>query len=121
MMQLDTGCEASNLIGPHVIEALGISTPPEQNAAVIGVCLNGQELRSGGNITLKWRAKGFRKVFTTRFEIVAGQDLPWDIILGAKTIREHNILRFGGFGLHVVPKSDRQLIFVQYSCPFEFH
>ena len=32
----------------------------------------------------------------TRFEIVAREDLPRNIILGAKTIREHNILKFGG-------------------------
>ena len=119
-MQLDTGCEVSNLIGPRVIEALGIPIPSDQNPAVIGVCLNGEELRSSGNIMLKWRAKGFRKVFTTRFEIVAGQDLPWDIILGAKTIREHNILKFGGFGLHAVPKPDGWSI-LGYSFPLGLH
>jgi hypothetical protein len=106
MMYLDTGCVVSNLVSSDVVvQALGIPLPSRQSPSVIGMCLNGEELKSSGKMTLKWRAKGFHKIFMTEFDVVMGKDLPWDIILGAATIREHKILKFAGFGLHVVTKT----------------
>jgi len=97
-MKLDTGCEAHNLITAQAISELRILDDVQELDKVICVCLNGQELCSTGSIALQWRGKSFRKIFNTRFHIVDEKTLPWEVILVAKTIHEHSILRFCGFG-----------------------
>jgi hypothetical protein len=84
---------------------------------VICVCLNGQELRSTGSIVLQWRGKSFRKIFNTRFHIVDEETLPWEVILGAKAIREHSILRFCGFGGRcILPKKSNGMSWLAFFC-----
>jgi hypothetical protein len=108
-MKLDTGCEAHNLITTQVILDLGIIDRISLQNQTICTCLSGEELSSIGTISLRWKGKGFRKIFTTEFNVVEGGALPWEVILGAKTINEHSILKFAGFGgsSYVLPKKSK--------------
>lgn len=63
-----------------------------------GICLNGSSLSSIGTITLRWKGKRFRKIFTTTFHVIDGESIPWQIVLGSQTIIEHGIVKFAGFG-----------------------
>ncbi|KAK0109282.1 hypothetical protein ONS96_003102 [Cadophora gregata f. sp. sojae] len=64
----------------------------------IGICLNGSPLPSIGTVTLRWKGKRFRKIFTTTFHVIDGESIPWQVILGSQTIIEHGIVKFAGFG-----------------------
>lgn len=104
-MILDTGCEAHNLIayqvvnGMHKVESIMFSEQP------ICICLNGENLVSTGTIILRWKGRGFRKIFETTFHVIEEDTLPWQVILGAETIRKESILKFVGFGGRtVLPK-----------------
>jgi hypothetical protein len=77
-------------------------------------CLNGNELVSLGTIELRWKGKGFRKIFRTTFHVIGGDVLPWEVLLGAETIQKHSILKFAGFGgTAVFPKKKGIVIFFQ--------
>jgi hypothetical protein len=106
-MRLDTGCEAHNLIAWEVIDELDMVDDIVSKDEAICSCLNGEQLFSVGTVTLHWKGKGFRKVFKTTFNVIAGDVLPWQIILGAETIREHSILKFAGFGGRPYHKKER--------------
>ncbi|KAG9228432.1 hypothetical protein BJ875DRAFT_477476 [Amylocarpus encephaloides] len=97
-MRLDTGCEVHNLITLDVVRRLHLSDKVIIHSEPIFTCLNGEQFISTGAIVLRWKGKCFRKIFTTVFHVVNGDSLPWEIILGAETIREHSILKFAGFG-----------------------
>jgi hypothetical protein len=77
------------------------------NDEVIGTCLNGEPILSIGTLELRWKGKSFRKIINTVFHVING-DLPWEVVLGSKTIDEHRILEFAGFGaLAVLPKKTK--------------
>jgi hypothetical protein len=97
-MILDTGCEAHNLISYQVIDDMHKAENIIQSAQPICICLNGETLVSMGTIILRWKGRGFRKIFETTFHIIEDNDLPWQVILGAETIRKESILTFMGFG-----------------------
>ncbi|KAH8651867.1 hypothetical protein BGZ60DRAFT_420408 [Tricladium varicosporioides] len=97
-MRLDTGCEIHNLITLQAVHRLHMSDEVTGDSEPICTCLNGEQLISMGTITLRWKGKCFRKIFTTVFHVINGDSLPWDVILGAETIHEHSILKFAGFG-----------------------
>ncbi|KAL3425098.1 hypothetical protein PVAG01_04379 [Phlyctema vagabunda] len=108
-MKLDTGCEAHNLISLELIYELGLLGHVRVTEEAGCICLNGEELDFIGVITLQWKGKKFRKIFTTDFYVV-GQDLLfWQVILGAETIHQHRILKFAGFGgwRPVLPKESK--------------
>jgi hypothetical protein len=110
-MKLDTGCEVHNLITAQAVSELRMLDEVQALDEVICICLNGQELRSIGSIVLQWRGKGFRKIFNTRFHVVEEDTLPWEVILGAKTIHEHSILKFCGFGARcILPKKSKGML-----------
>ena len=114
-MKLDTGCEVHNLITMQAVSELKMLAELQALDDVICICLNGQELRSTGSIMLQWRGKGFRKIFNTRFYIVEGDTLPWEVILCAKTIHEHSILKFCGFGARcILPKKSTGMLLVTF-------
>jgi hypothetical protein len=97
-MRLDTGCEVHNLVTSHVVDRLQMQKHVAWKDEVLCTCLNGEQLLSVGTIILRWKGKRFRKVFATTFHIVDADALPWEVILGGKTIQEHGILTFAGFG-----------------------
>jgi len=49
-------------------------------------------------IVLRWEGVGLYKIFESRFYVVQGDSLTWQIILGAKTCATHNLLTAGAFG-----------------------
>jgi hypothetical protein len=106
MIQLDTGYDGDGLITYEAVkEHLELTNSMIPSHELICLCLNGQELRSKGDIVLRWKGEGFRKVFMTTFHVVDGEFLPYQMLLGAKTIREHGILKFAGFsGRAIHPK-----------------
>jgi len=113
-MKLDTGCEAHDLVSSQAIRKLGLMAMIKFDRRPICVCLNGQELISVGTVELQWKGKSFRSIFSTQFEVIEGEVLPWDIVLGAKTIEKHGILKFCGFGgrrIHPVQSEG------EFSCP----
>jgi hypothetical protein len=79
-MKLDTGCEAHDLISSYAINRLGLMTKVKDNERAICVCLNGEELVSQGTIELQWKGKSFRSIFTTSFEVIKCEVLPWDMV-----------------------------------------
>jgi hypothetical protein len=100
-MRLDTGCDVHNLITREVLKTLKMSRAVASSSQVICICLNGNELISSGTILLRWKGKGFCKVFETTFHVIEGpngDELPWQVVLGGETIDQHKILRFMGFG-----------------------
>jgi hypothetical protein len=100
-MSLDTGCDVHNLITREVLDTLNMSDVVAPSTQVICICLNGNELRSSGTIVLRWKGKGFCKIFETTFHVIdapEGEELPWQVVLGGKTIDQHKILKFMGFG-----------------------
>ncbi|KAH7350640.1 hypothetical protein BKA65DRAFT_549643 [Rhexocercosporidium sp. MPI-PUGE-AT-0058] len=101
-MTLDSGCDL-NLMSATTLRELLMFGNMNQYHDDLCVCLNGGNLSSIGTITLRWKGKRFRKIFTTTFHIIDGDSLPWDVILGADTIVEHGILKFAGFGSRRIP------------------
>jgi hypothetical protein len=105
-MKLDTGCEEHNLITAQLLHEHGLWDFVSLDAQSILTCLNGNNLVSLGTIQLRWKGKGFRKIFYTTFHIIGGDILPWEVLLGARTIQDHSILKFAGFGgKAIMPKS----------------
>jgi hypothetical protein len=97
-MILDSGCEIHNLISYQVVDDMHKTDSINYAAESICACLNGETLISMGTITLRWKGRGFRKIFETTFYVVGEDDVPWQVILGAETIRKESILKFTGFG-----------------------
>jgi hypothetical protein len=95
---LDAGCYAGDLITFDVIMTLGCIDKVQLCDEAVGVCLNGSMLRSIGTIVLRWEGVGLYKIFESRFYVVQGDSLTWQIILGAKTCATHNLLTAGAFG-----------------------
>ncbi|PMD62035.1 uncharacterized protein K444DRAFT_718773 [Hyaloscypha bicolor E] len=95
---LDAGCYAGDLITFDVIITLGCIDKVQLCDEAVGVCLNGSMLRSIGTIVLRWEGVGLYKIFESRFYVVQGDSLAWQIILGAKTCATHNLLTAGAFG-----------------------
>lgn len=110
-MRLDTGCEVHNLITLNAVYRLHMFDNMTTHSEPICTCLNGEQLISMGTLVLRWKGKCFRKIFTTVFHVIDGDALPWDVILGAKTIHEHKILKFAGFGgaSPILPKKTKGL------------
>ena len=110
-MTLDTGCEVHNLITLQAVCRLRMFDNMTINDESICTCLNGEQLISMATLILRWKGKCFRKIFTTLFHVIDGDSLPWDVILGAETIREHGILKFAGFGgaRLILPKKTKGL------------
>lgn len=107
-MILDTGCEAHNLIAYRVIVDMSLVKDIILSSTPICICLNGDTLISMGTIILRWKGRGFRKVFETTFHVIEDNDLPWQVILGAETIRKESILKFMGFGGRtILPKKTK--------------
>lgn len=108
-MMLDTGREVYNLITWDAVNTLQLQNEIDSQTANIATCLNGEPLTSIGTLVLRWKGKSFRKIFTTTFHIIDGVTLPWDVILGAETIREHGILKFAGFAgsKHILSKEKK--------------
>ena len=95
---LDAGCHAGDLITSDVVTALNCMDKIQSCNEVIGMCLHGDGLKSIGTIVLRWEGVGFYKIFETRFHVVEGDSLAWQIILGAETCAAHNLLTVGAFG-----------------------
>ena len=110
-MRLDTGCEVHNLITLQAVRKLHMSENIITHDEPICTCLNGEQLISMGTLVLRWKVKGFRKIFTTVFHVIDGDSLLWDVILGAEAIRKHGILKIAGFGgaIPVLPKKTKGL------------
>ncbi|KAH8648059.1 hypothetical protein BGZ60DRAFT_535191 [Tricladium varicosporioides] len=110
MIQLDTGYDGDGLITYEALEDhLNLINSMIPSDEVICLCLNGQELRSKGIIVLRWRGEGFRKVFKTTFHVIDGEFLPYQMLLGAKTIHKNGILKFAGFVGHAIhPKKSKK-------------
>lgn len=105
---LDTGCEAGDLISGEVVSALNLWSEVEFRHEVIGTCLNGSDLRSIGTLMLRVNGRGFRKIFNTRFYVVAGESLSWQVVLGASTCANHHLLQAGAYGSRTVqPKKSK--------------
>jgi hypothetical protein len=94
---LDAGCHAGDLITSDVVVALNCMDKVQTCNEVIGMCLHGDGLKSIGTIVLRWEGVGFYKIFETRFHVLEGDCLPWQIILGAETCAAHNLLTVGAF------------------------
>ncbi|KAL5331147.1 hypothetical protein ACEPPN_000676 [Leptodophora sp. 'Broadleaf-Isolate-01'] len=108
-MVLDSGCDL-NMISARTLRDLLMFEYMDKNLEDLCVCLNGGNLSSIGTITLRWKGKQFRKIFTTTFHVIDGDSLPWQVILGADTIIEHGILKFAGFGgrrIPILPKTTK--------------
>jgi hypothetical protein len=95
---LDAGCDAGDVISLQVVSDLLLWDKVQLCDKVIGVCLHGHELKSVGTIVLRWEGKGFYKIFETRFHVIQGDSLPWQVILGAATCAEHHLLTAGAYG-----------------------
>lgn len=107
-MILDTGCEAHNLISYQVIDDMHETQNIILSAQPICICLNGENLVSMGTVILRWKGRGFRKIFQTTFHVIEDNGLPWQVILGAETIRRESILKFMGFGGRtILPKKTK--------------
>lgn len=105
---LDSGCEGGDLISEEVISALDLWSEVECRHEVIGTCLNGSDLVSVGTIVLRVNGLGLCKIFNTRFYVVAGESLSWQVVLGASTCANHHLLKVGAYGLRVVqPKKSK--------------
>jgi hypothetical protein len=109
---LDAGCYAGDLITSEVVAIVGCQNKVEACNEVIGMCLHGHPLRSTGTVVLQWEGVGFYKVFETRFHIIEGDCLPWQVILGANTCAKHGLLAvgvgaFGGSNIPVFPKKGK--------------
>jgi hypothetical protein len=116
-MRLDTGCEVHDLITRQVVYNLQLSDNVIPQDEAICACLNGEQLISTGKIVLRWKGKRFRKVFETTFYIIDKDVLPWQVILEAKTIHEHGILKFAGFGGYpILPKKTKGVQSKLYVC-----
>ncbi|KAH7420116.1 hypothetical protein BKA64DRAFT_652413 [Cadophora sp. MPI-SDFR-AT-0126] len=96
-MTLDTGSDL-NWITLQTLRNIHMFSKMERYHEDVGICLNGSSLASIGTITLLWKGKQFRKIFTTKFHVIDGESIPWQIILGSETIIEHGIVKFAGFG-----------------------
>jgi hypothetical protein len=97
-LKLDTGMDKHNLISRRLVEDLELTAFICEQEEDICTCLNGQPLKSTGHITIKWKGKGFLKIFTTLFYVVEEYDPAWEILLSAETIFNERILAFQGFG-----------------------
>jgi hypothetical protein len=107
-MMLDTGCEAHNLITYQVVADILKAENIDRCAQPICICLNDETLVSMGTIKLCWKGRGFRKIFETTFHVIDGDSLPWQVILGAETIKKECILKFMGFGGRtILPKETK--------------
>ncbi|TVY20320.1 hypothetical protein LARI1_G002094 [Lachnellula arida] len=100
IIQLDSGYDGDGGLITYeaVKEHLELDDSVIPSEELVCLCLNGQELRSKGIITLRWKGEGFRKVFKTTFHVIEGEFLPFQMLLGAQAIHEHGILKFAGFG-----------------------
>lgn len=96
-MTLDTGSEL-NWITVETLHDIAMFNSMDRRHENNGICLNGSSLSSIGTITLRWKGKRFRKIFTTTFHVIDGESIPWQIVLGSQTIIEHGIVKFAGFG-----------------------
>ncbi|PVH73040.1 hypothetical protein DL98DRAFT_595411 [Cadophora sp. DSE1049] len=108
-MTLDTGSDL-NWITVETLHDISMFNMMDRRHENIGICLNGSSLPSIGTITLRWKGKRFRKIFTTTFHVVDGVSIPWQVVLGAETIIEHDIVKFAGFGgksVLVLPKKTK--------------
>ncbi|KAE9371959.1 hypothetical protein N431DRAFT_339003 [Stipitochalara longipes BDJ] len=108
---LDTGCHAGNLITSEVVAALGCMDNVQPCNEVLGICLNGDVLKSTGTIELQWEGAGCYKILKSRFHVIEGNSLAWQIILGAETCASHSLLTVGAFGLskhQVFPKKGKK-------------
>ncbi|KAL2071857.1 hypothetical protein VTL71DRAFT_13092 [Oculimacula yallundae] len=109
-MTLDTGCDF-DLISSQTLRDLSMSDKMDRNPQSICICLNGGQLSSIGTITLRWKGKRFRKTFITTFHVIDDSSFPCQVILGADTITENDIVKFAGFGgrkIPVLPKKTRE-------------
>ncbi|PMD64633.1 uncharacterized protein K444DRAFT_659903 [Hyaloscypha bicolor E] len=107
-MILDTGCEAYNLITYQVVDNMHKAEEINGSAELICICLNGETLASMGTINLRWKGRGFRKIFETTFHVIGGDNMSWQVILGAETIKRECILKFMGFGGRtILPKKTK--------------
>jgi hypothetical protein len=107
-MILDTGCEAYNLITYQVVDNMHKAEEINGSAEPICICLNGETLASMGTINLRWKGRGFRKIFETTFHVIGGDNMSWQVILGAETIKRECILKFMGFGGRtILPKKTK--------------
>jgi hypothetical protein len=97
-MKLDTGCEEHNLITEQILHQYELWAFVSLGSHSILTCLDGNDLVSLGTIQLRWKCEGFRKIFRSTFHIIGGDILPWEVLLGARTIQDHGILKFAGFG-----------------------
>ncbi|EPE28075.1 hypothetical protein GLAREA_04866 [Glarea lozoyensis ATCC 20868] len=109
-MILDTGYEGHGLITYQVVRDIldmrhavteyddAKSHDEESTNKSACVCLNGEELRAIGKITLRWKGRAFRKVIITTFLVIPGENLLWQIVLGSPVIRDNGILVTAGFG-----------------------
>ncbi len=105
-MILDTGCQEHNLISRELVDRYELWDYNSSDEQLIGTCLNGNDLLSMRTVELRWKGKRFRKIFHTTFHVVDGDTLPWEVLLGGKTIQEHGILKFAGFGCRVTRRKD---------------
>ncbi|KAH8778355.1 hypothetical protein F5882DRAFT_519744 [Hyaloscypha sp. PMI_1271] len=107
-MILYTGCEAYNLIAYQVVDNMQKVEEINGSAEPICICLNGETLVSMGTINLRWKGRGFRKIFETTFHVIGGDNMSWQVILGAETIKRECILKFMGFGgRNILPKKSK--------------
>lgn len=95
---LDTGCEVGDLISEEVVSALNLWSEVEFCHEVIGTCLNGGDLRSIGTLMLRVDGRSFRKTFRTRFYVIAGESLSWQVVLGASTCAHHHLFKASAYG-----------------------
>jgi hypothetical protein len=101
---IDTGCDGGDMVTPEVVSSLGYTSKVQICYKVIGICLNGHELRSTGTVSLKWHVIGSYKFVESRFHIVEGDSLPWQIVLGANTCNKYELFTVAAFGKRQIPQ-----------------
>ena len=91
------------MITSEVVSSLGYTSKIQSCDKAIGICIDGHEIRSAGVVNIQWHVVGGYHIVESWFQVVEGESLPWQIVLGAETCIKYHLLTVGVFGKVQVP------------------
>ncbi|KUJ08190.1 uncharacterized protein LY89DRAFT_691090 [Mollisia scopiformis] len=90
-IKFDSGCERSNWVSESIVWRLGAHIRPLESAANF-VAFNGQPMRTSGMTSLAFERVGGVRGYRAVFLVATGDDVPFDMVLGATDSVRYGIL-----------------------------
>ncbi|KAH8654989.1 hypothetical protein BGZ60DRAFT_532622 [Tricladium varicosporioides] len=107
-LMIDTQCQNSNWVSKSIVDALGAETWILEHPKVF-IAFNGAKVTPYLETTLSFAHMEYGTTKTAKFFVATTPNAPFDMVLGAESIKEFDILGSPTFGLHHIKQSKEAL------------